>query len=189
MRNVRQLVYQGFFLFASLFSSGSFAGSDGFEVDGTRWACWYSPANLSVTCLLSRASSGGGDLRPAGDSGTTGRRPPESVRTIQDSPEKLAGAGVNIPLMSIPYEIDFVRILAKAVMCGHRADCSVFFDPNLDGMAHVRGAALAAGASEADVMAEFQGMLQRNVRGDADSDMPRLAKRKRGMQDIRNGEG
>ena len=184
MRAVRQLVCQGFFLFALSFSNGSFASSDGFEVDGTRWACWYSPASLSVTCLLSRVPSGGGEMLPAGESGTVGRQLPESVRTIRGSPDKLAGAGVNIPLMSIPYEIDFVRTLAKAVMCGHRADCSVHFDPNLDGMAHVRGAALAAGASEAEIMAKFQGMFQGNARVNAESDMPRMAKRKRGVQDI-----
>lgn len=184
MRAVRQLVCQGFFLFAFLFSNGSFASSDEFEVDGTRWACWYSPASLSVICLLSRVPSGGGEMLPTSESGTVGRGLPESIRTIRSSPEKLAGSGVNIPLMSIPYEIDFVKTLAKAVMCGHRADCSVHFDPNLDGMAHVRGAAIADGASEAEVMAKFQGMFQGNAQVNAEPNMLRMAKRKRGVADI-----
>ena len=181
MRVVRQLVCRGIFLFALSFANGSLAGPDGLEIDGTRWACWYSPANLSVTCLLSRVRSAGGDRYPVAESVTTGRELPESVRTIRGNPEKLAGVDVIIPLMSIPYDIDFVKTLARFVMCGHRTDCSVFFDANLDGMAAVRGEAIAAGASEAEVMAEFPGMSQDNVPITADSVVPRLVKRKRGV--------
>jgi hypothetical protein len=62
---------------------------------------------------------------------------------------------ISIPLMSAPFEMDFVRLLAKSVMCGTRADCSINFDSNSDGFAPVRAAALESGANESDVMAEL----------------------------------
>jgi hypothetical protein len=42
--------------------------------------------------------------------------------------------------MSIPFEMEFVGLLAKPVMCGARKDCSIHFDKNSDGFAPIRAA-------------------------------------------------
>ncbi|HLO62714.1 MAG TPA: hypothetical protein VK165_07080 [Azonexus sp.] len=123
--------------------------------DGTRWACWYSPAHLSVQCLLIRAPESDHLQRAAEVASRIDRRLPALVKMIWGSPEKLAGAHISIPLMNVPFEMNFVGVLAKSVMCGARNDCSVHFDTNADGMAPVRAAALESGASETEVMAEM----------------------------------
>jgi len=172
--------FQGVFLFALSISNACSTESDDFGINGPRWACWYSPVSLSVNCLLTRSPAAGTESRAAEVSRKIDRRLPGLVRTIWGSPEKLSGAGVSIPLMNVPFELGFVKTLAKAVMCGGRADCSVFFDPNKDGNAPYRAAALESGASESEVMAEV--MLQGLERSEVSEElaMPRLPKQRRG---------
>jgi hypothetical protein len=183
---IRQLVCQGLILIALSVSGNSFANSEVVGIDGPRWACWYSPASLTVNCLLSRIPAVGLEMRAAEVSSTIDRRLPALVRTMWGSPEKLSGADITIPLMTVPYEMDFVKMLAKSVMCGSRKDCSVSFDPNNDGMAPVRAAALEAGESEAEVMAEvmLQDLNKANAQVSAESAMPRMAKQRRGTLNI-----
>lgn len=123
--------------------------------EGTRWACWYAPAQLTVQCLLTRAPVGGHALRAAEVASRMDRRLPALVKTIWGSPEQLAGDRISIPLMNVPFEMNYVSVLAKSVMCGVRKDCSVHFDSNPDGLAPVRAAAIESGRSEAEVMAEM----------------------------------
>ncbi|MCG2578957.1 hypothetical protein LZ012_18350 [Dechloromonas sp. XY25] len=123
--------------------------------EGTRWACWYSPAHLTVQCLLTRAPENDHLQRAAEVASRIDRRLPALVKMIWGSPEKLAGTHISIPLMNVPFKMTFVSVLAKSVMCGSRLDCSVHFDGNADGMAPVRAAALESGSSEAEVMAEM----------------------------------
>ncbi len=123
--------------------------------EGTRWACWYAPAQLTVQCLLTRAPANGHALRAAEVASHMDRRLPALVRTIWGSPEQLAGDRISIPLMNVPFEMNYVGVLAKSVMCGSRKDCSVHFDGNSDGLAPVRAAAIESGRSEAEVMAEM----------------------------------
>lgn len=177
-----QLFCQGFFLLALLISNGVFAEVDDSGSDGPRWACWYSPTSLSVNCLLSRAPTSGHEIRSADVNSTIDRRLPGLVRVIWGSPEKLTGTGITIPLMTVPYEMDFVKTLARSVMCGRRTDCSVFFDPNKDGMAQARAAAVVAGASEAEVMAEVmrQGFDMRAAEFGEEPVMLRQPKQRRG---------
>ena len=145
MYAIRQFVCHGLILIGLSVSGDIFANSEAVETDGPRWACWYSPASLSVNCLLSRIPVAELEVRATEVGRTIDRRLPALVRTIWGSPEKLSGAGITIPLMTVPYEMDFVKMLAKSVMCGRRSDCSISFDPNKDGMAAVRAAALEAG--------------------------------------------
>lgn len=123
--------------------------------EGARWACWYAPAQLTVQCLLARAPVNGHAQRAAEVANRMDRRLPALVRTIWGSPEQLAGDRISIPLMNVPFEMNYVGVLAKSVMCGSRRDCSVHFDSNPDGLAPVRAAAIESGRSEAEVMAEM----------------------------------
>ncbi len=182
MRIVRQLVCQGIFLVASLNSNGVLANPEDLAAEGPRWACWYAPASLTITCRLSRVPDASLEMRTADPGSQIDRSLPALVRSMWANPEKLAGANITIPLMTVPYEMGLVKTLAKAVMCGSRKDCFVSFDPNRDGLAPVRAAALEAGASEAEVMAEVmrQGLDRVGTQANAESATPRMAKRRRG---------
>lgn len=161
MRVVRHAFRQLLLLAIVTVSLSSLARAEVSFGEGPRWACWYSSVGLSVQCLLSRTPQADHQMRAAQVAATADRRLPALVRTIWGSPEKLAGDHISIPLMSEPFEMEFVQQLARSVMCGGRLDCSVHFDANLDGMAPVRAAALEAGASEEEVMAEvrLQGLV------------------------------
>ena len=161
MRVIRHVVRQVLLLAALAFSSSSFANPDPAAGDGPRWACWYAPTQLTVQCLLIHAPTQGQAERAAEVASRIDRRLPALVRTIWGSPEQLAGTPISIPLMSVPFEMDFVGLLAKSVMCGGRKDCSIHFDHNADGFAPVRAAALESGSSESEILAEMaaQGLL------------------------------
>lgn len=151
----RHVVHQ-FLLVVLLAVSGTSAADFANPIpEGTRWACWYSPAQLTVQCLLTRAPENDHLQRAAEVASHIDRRLPALVKMIWGSPEKLAGTHISIPLMNVPFEMNFVGVLAKSVMCGSRHDCSVHFDHNADGMAPVRAAAVESGSSEAEVMAEM----------------------------------
>lgn len=179
MRVIRHAVRSLLLLAAIAFSHASSADFAGPTGDAPRWACWYSPEQLSVQCLLTRTPAHGQELRAAEVASRIDSRLPELVRIIWGSPEELAGAYINIPLMSVPFEMDFVALLAKSVMCGSRKDCSIHFDRNADGLAAVRAAAVASGASEADVMAEVGAQGMRLARIDAETLTPARKKRPR----------
>lgn len=120
------------------------------------WACWYQANDFTLRCLLTRTPASlelarAEQLRQAVD-----RRLPELVRVIRATPERLATQQIFIPLWNAPYEMEFARELAVAVMCGVREDCTVVFDANADGRAPQRAAALQAGADEAELLAEIE---------------------------------
>lgn len=147
---VRQL------LLAALTVAGSaFASPDQALDDAPRWACWYSPAVLSIQCLLFQAPTRGLEQRAAEVSGRADRRLPTLARQIWGSPEQLAGSRISIPLMAPPYEMSQARRLARSVVCGARKDCSVLFDRNADGHAPLRAAILESGGGEAALLAEM----------------------------------
>ncbi|HJV92456.1 MAG TPA: hypothetical protein VJ572_03220 [Azonexus sp.] len=172
-------------LTALALSSSSFAEFDNPLADGPRWACWYAPTQLSVQCLLIHAPTQDHAQRAAEVASRIDRRLPSLVRTIWGSPEQLAGTHISIPLMSTPYEMAFVGQLAKSVMCGSRKDCSIHFDPNADGFAPVRAAALESGTSESEVLAEMnaQGLVLAQAPVEAAAPVANR-KRKRGAMNI-----
>lgn len=172
-------------LLAALACAGTCSANAGNNlVDAPRWTCWYAPTQLSVQCLLIQAPTQGLEERAQEVASRIDRRLPTLVKTIWGSPEQLAGLHISIPLMNVPFEMDFVSLLAKSVMCGSRKDCSINFDPNPDGLAPVRAAALESGSSEAEVMAEVaaQGLILAQV--EAAAPMVATKKRRRGMENI-----
>lgn len=165
MRDIRHMFHRLLLAAAVVFSLNAHADSDDSSGDGARWACWYASQLLNIQCLLIHAPTVGNVERASQVASKIDRRLPELVKTIWGSPELLAGRYVSIPLMTIPFEMEFVGVLAKSVMCGARAECTVLFDRNADGQAAVRAAALASGASESEVMAEInaQGVVLANA--------------------------
>lgn len=164
---------------AIAFSHSSFA--EIVAPDSPRWACWYAPKQLSVQCLLTQVPTQGQQLRAMEVNSRIDQRLPAIVRQIWGSPEELAGTTISIPLMNVPFEMEFVAVLAKSAMCGSRKDCSIHFDGNVDGLAEVRATAVAAGASEAEVMAEVraQGLQLARFEGAAETVAPVRKKRPR----------
>lgn len=120
------------------------------------WACWYHASDYTLRCVLSRTPASLELARVEKLRQVIDRRLPELVRVIRATPERLAEQQIFIPLWTEPYEMDFARELAEAVMCGVRHDCTVVFDANADGRAPLRAAALRAGADEAEVRAEIE---------------------------------
>lgn len=98
------------------------------------WVCWYAGA-ASIACRLGASDApvpSGADLQsPTSDAGVVppaGKRPlPEIVRTILLQPDTLVGRTISIPLFTEARDMDFVRELAEAVMCGTRKLCHVLF--------------------------------------------------------------
>lgn len=155
MKVIRRLLGLVLILPALFVSPAGYAASGDAPVAGPRWACWYDADELVLSCLLSRAPDRDFEARASAVAQTIDRRLSSLVRTIWGSPEKLARSRISIPLWNVPDEMDFARQLAESVMCGARDDCSVFFDANPDGRAPVRAAALRAGVSEVEVLAEM----------------------------------
>lgn len=139
------------FLFAATLACAAAAHA---TESNARWACWYQSSDLSIQCLLARAEIT--DARRAEIDRRFDSRLPELVRTIWANPQDLAGARIAIPLGTDPYDMQFVAELARSVMCGARRDCSIGFDANADGRADIRAAAIEAGVSEQEVMAEVE---------------------------------
>lgn len=177
MRIVRHAV-RSLLLAAAIFLSHNVA-AEVTGAEGPRWACWYAPNQLSVQCLLTQAPTQDRQLRAMEVANRIDPRLPALVRHIWGSPEELAGAYIAIPLMNVPFELAFVSQLAKSVMCGRRKDCSIHFDGNADGLAAVRAAAIAAGASEAEVMAEAEAQGLRLDRIEVQANLPAPRKRPR----------
>ncbi len=165
----RHVARQFLLVFLFAVSGSSSAEIADHSPEGTRWACWYAPAQLTVQCLLTRAPVNGHAMRAAEVASHIDRRLPALVRTIWGSPEQLAGDRISIPLMNVPFEMNFVGVLAKSVMCGSRKDCSVHFDSNPDGLAPVRAAAIESGRSEAEVMAEMSAQGIRLAQSDTEA--------------------
>lgn len=171
--------FQCLLFFAGLLVAGCSQAEAGFQpVHAPRWTCWYSSADLTVQCLLSQVPTENIEQRAADVARTSNPRLPGIVRQIWGSPQDFVGERISVPLNSIPFEMEFVAQLARSAMCGRRFDCSVMFDPNRDGKAAIRAAALEAGAVEADVMAEV--LAQGLALPVADVPLPRGKRRKGG---------
>jgi hypothetical protein len=91
---------------------------------GTRWRCWYVPAVESpvIACRLLEAGVPG-EVAP-----TAASKPlPSMVQQIRNDPQSLVDNVVVIPLHAPPIDMRLAARLAKSVMCGARASCSVDF--------------------------------------------------------------
>jgi hypothetical protein len=61
-------------------------------------------------------------------------RLPKLVKAIRDDPQSLDEKTVAIPLHNIPIDMAHTARLARAVMCGTRADCEVAFHAEREGL-------------------------------------------------------
>lgn len=92
------------------------------EVPTVTWECWYLKESVSVGCRLAQA--------PDATTGATSRMPPNSVaHRIRSQPASLSAELVVIPLYSPTEDMARTARLARAVMCGTQAACTVDFIP------------------------------------------------------------
>src|SRR5581483_1694593 len=95
------------------------------SADELRWRCWYDASpDPQVACRLIETRAP--DATPVALAVSVDRLAP-MVQTIRTAPETLGGERIVIPLYSPPIETHWVTRLARAVMCGSRADCAVDF--------------------------------------------------------------
>lgn len=93
------------------------------------WRCWHSPQNPdSITCRLRPtpellAAAEAAAMSPSAPPA----RHPSVLYMVRNAPEAFGGGTVLIPLYGPPVDWDRVARLARAAMCGTRADCSVEF--------------------------------------------------------------
>lgn len=136
-------------LFVALFMVRGLALAQAQEGDPrTIWRCWYdNDATFAVRCEYQGPAQPSEAARTEIDDeeiiGVS--RPsrtlnlPKIVRTIRENPASLQGQRILIPLYTQPYDMDFVRQLASAVMCGTQPRCAVVF-----GQEHTASASLSA---------------------------------------------
>jgi hypothetical protein len=102
------------------------------------WACWYG-GETTVYCLLQHADPASA---PVADARPTGGRPlPAIVRTLRHDPASLEDKVIVIPLHSVPFDMEFVRQLVQAVMCGALPSCTIGFG---NSYANARGMVLSS---------------------------------------------
>jgi hypothetical protein len=93
--------------------------------DELRWRCAYDTVpGPGVACRLAQWPAP--DSQAASLPDALDRLPP-IMKRIRSAPETLADERIVIPLYAPPVDMRFVARLARAVMCGSRADCAVEF--------------------------------------------------------------
>lgn len=136
-------------LFVALFLVRGLALAQGPGSDRpTVWHCWYNDnGSFTVACEYRGPEEPSEIALPEVDDAEfvavsypgRGANLPKIVRTILESPASLQGQQILIPLYTYPYDMDFVRQLAEAVMCGTGKNCAVVF-----GQEHTVSASLPA---------------------------------------------
>ena len=121
MRNIVRFVLYSLFCLGNMCAH---AQSDA----GTTWYCWYRGDTFVHCRLRSAEPSKKAAVPPVA---TSDRSLPEIVQIIRDDPGSLKNQSVSIPLHTIPYDMDFVRQLAKSVMCGGQTACAIDFGADL----------------------------------------------------------
>jgi hypothetical protein len=92
--------------------------------DTLRWRCVYEAVPApGVACRL--VHSPATDASAAAFPEISDLRP--LMTRIRNAPETLVDERIVIPLYAPPVDMRFVARLARAVMCGSRADCAVEF--------------------------------------------------------------
>jgi hypothetical protein len=94
-----------------------------------RWYCWLDGTGAHVGCLLESAPV---VVPTAGVNFAILRRLAPLVTDLRVNPHRVARRVVAIPLWSPPHGPDFVRLLARSVMCGSQRRCEVEFDDRPD---------------------------------------------------------
>lgn len=89
------------------------------------WRCWYNQ-EVHIHCLLDEAPA----TAQAPQNLISGKLP-AIAREIYAKPESFRNALVSVPLLAPPMDMQLVAVLADAVVCGARQDCSVKFTEEL----------------------------------------------------------
>lgn len=90
--------------------------------DTLHWRCWHDQ-QVHITCIVDNVPDHDG---PAAELSQPSNLPP-IITTLRQNPGVLRNRLLHIPLHTVPYDMEFTALLAKATVCGTRAGCSVNF--------------------------------------------------------------
>lgn len=110
-------------------SSGAYQNKP-IQAGATVWYCVYNGAT-DILCQLGDA----GNRLAARVTQAIDPRLPKIVGDILNTPERLAGGYVSIPMHSMPFDFELVGQLAEAVMCSTKSACGVIFGETRDQLA------------------------------------------------------
>lgn len=95
------------------------APADAGERKALHWRCWYNQ-QAHIHCLLDASAA----EQSAGGPPAAGHLP-RIVGELRSRPSAFKSVLVRIPTYSEPLDAGFAGMLAQAIMCGSRSDCSV----------------------------------------------------------------
>ena len=90
--------------------------------DTLHWRCWHDQ-EVHITCIVDSVPDHDG---PAAELGLPSNLPP-IITTLRQNPGALRNRVLHIPLHTVPYDMEFTALLAKATVCGTRPECTVNF--------------------------------------------------------------
>ncbi len=88
------------------------------ETPITQWQC-KDDGHLHLACSVQRVSAS----LPSTATPTPADALPPIVRQIRERPSAWRQRVLRIPLHNHPFDLDHVRELAQAILCGPRSDC------------------------------------------------------------------
>lgn len=90
--------------------------------DTLHWRCWHDQ-QVHITCIVDDVPDDDG---LAAKLSLPSNLPP-IITTLRQNPGALRNRVLHIPLHTVPYDMEFTALLAKATVCGTRAGCTVNF--------------------------------------------------------------
>lgn len=89
----------------------------------TKWCCNYVDGRISLDCFLLQGSSSNKQVDP---------KLPKIMTYIVNNPEELKLYTIKIPMYTVPYDMEFVRLLGDSVMCYSKThyECEVIHKEN-----------------------------------------------------------
>lgn len=100
--------------------------------ENLHWRCWYDQ-QIHITCLIDTVLDGNQPISgPELPSNL-----PAIVKQLRRDPGAFRNRVLQVPLHTVPYDMEFTAVLAKAAVCGSRRDCTVNFTASVPRAAEI----------------------------------------------------
>lgn len=100
--------------------------------ESLRWRCWYDQ-QIHIVCLVDTLPVGNQPISEA----VLPSNLPAIVKQLRRDPGAFRNRVLQVPLHTVPYDMEFTAVLAKAAMCGSRRDCTVNFTASVPPAAEI----------------------------------------------------